>query len=147
MITKTCNVCHNVKSLELFPKCHTCKDGHNNYCQSCKSKKTYNIEWSKTHKEYKRKWNVLHRYRYYNLSNEEYTSMKLKQNGHCLICDKKHDKLNIDHCHANGKVRGLLCSNCNKGLGFFQEDINLLLKAITYLKNNSPTLFVGELSD
>jgi hypothetical protein len=44
--------------------------------------------------------------------------------------------LSIDHCHNTGKVRGLLCDHCNKGLGLFKDNIDYLNKAIEYLKYN-----------
>lgn len=44
-----------------------------------------------------------------------------------------HKKLSVDHCHKTGKVRGLLCSNCNTAIGLLKEDINVLKNAINYL--------------
>lgn len=41
--------------------------------------------------------------------------------------------LNVDHCHKSGKVRGILCANCNKGLGMLNDDINTLHNLIKYL--------------
>lgn len=41
----------------------------------------------------------------------------------------------VDHCHDTGKVRGLLCFNCNVGIGSLQDDIEMLRKAIKYLEN------------
>lgn len=51
----------------------------------------------------------------------------------CLICGSVH-RLHIDHCHKTGKVRGLLCSNCNTGLGMFRDSPMLLNRASEYLK-------------
>ena len=70
---------------------------------------------------------------------EDYDRMLMEQNGKCFICDVHHTeavrgKLNVDHCHTSGKVRGLLCFNCNTALGKFKDDIELLEKAIAYLK-------------
>jgi hypothetical protein len=45
--------------------------------------------------------------------------------------------LAIDHDHRTGKIRGLLCMKCNRGMGYLNDDINLLQKAIEHLKNNS----------
>jgi len=42
----------------------------------------------------------------------------------------------VDHCHSTGKVRGLLCSNCNRGIGMLQERVDILQNAIDYLKEN-----------
>lgn len=56
------------------------------------------------------------------------------QTGCCAICGKG-GKLSIDHNHANGEVRGLLCAACNSGLGQFTDSVVLLERAINYLKN------------
>ena len=67
--------------------------------------------------------------------------MELDQEFKCLICSAvcEEDKLNVDHCHTNGNVRGLLCGNCNKGLGSFKENTNSLKNAIKYLEDNRMT--------
>ena len=54
------------------------------------------------------------------------------QGGLCLICREKPAK-HVDHDHATGKVRGILCFSCNRGLGKFEDDPSLLERAITYL--------------
>ena len=55
----------------------------------------------------------------------------------CKICEKPEyefsKSLSVDHCHKTGKVRGLLCSSCNKGLGLFSDDELLFNSAIDYL--------------
>ena len=72
-----------------------------------------------------------------------YQEMLREQGGVCAICgqperapDKASGKtkdLAIDHCHATGAIRALLCSNCNRGLGLFNDDIALLAKAQSYV--------------
>lgn len=68
-----------------------------------------------------------------------YRKMLELQNGNCLICDiseSAHGKrLFVDHCHTTGTVRGLLCNECNKGLGCFKDNPEYFLKAIEYLKS------------
>jgi hypothetical protein len=77
---------------------------------------------------------ISHRRRIYGLNEEQYNNMILSQNNICAICHKPSDKtLHIDHDHVTGRVRGLLCSNCNTGIGFFKEDIDSLASAIEYL--------------
>lgn len=65
-----------------------------------------------------------------------YEMFYVKQNGLCKICSKPETqgrKLDADHCHVTGKFRGLLCSTCNLGLGYFRDSIELLKKAVDYL--------------
>lgn len=71
---------------------------------------------------------------------EQYNFLLEKQNNVCLICGelcKTGKMLAVDHCHNTNKIRGLLCQYCNTGLGQFRDRIDLLNKAIDYLKNNS----------
>jgi hypothetical protein len=57
------------------------------------------------------------------------------QNGLCAICGAEPDELVVDHCHASGNVRGLLCHSCNLGLGKFFDNTSYLSNAINYLSN------------
>lgn len=52
----------------------------------------------------------------------------------CQICGETNRRFHVDHCHKTLKVRGLLCENCNRSLGGFRDDVNLLKKAIEYLE-------------
>ena len=75
--------------------------------------------------------------RLFGISIEDYNKKLIEQNGVCSICKnacKSGKKLAIDHCHTSGKVRGLLCTNCNTGIGVFQENNEFLLGAIQYLQ-------------
>ena len=79
--------------------------------------------------------------RLYGLNKDQYDSMILEQENSCYICGLQASEcpksvLHVDHDHRTGKVRKLLCQNCNTGLGKFKDDIELLQKAIDYLKNN-----------
>ena len=67
---------------------------------------------------------------------EQYDQMLAAQKGLCAICEEPpdHARLFIDHCHKTGKVRGLLCSVCNRGLGHFRDRVDLFLSAVSYLK-------------
>lgn len=69
--------------------------------------------------------------------NTNILSMESQQKGKCAICCKEKGihGLVVDHDHKSGKVRGLLCNSCNKALGFFQDDIEILTNAINYLNN------------
>lgn len=66
---------------------------------------------------------------------EEKRKLIEKTGGHCMICGKfVGQSLHRDHCHKSGKTRGVLCSNCNTGLGMFQDDVETLASAIKYLE-------------
>jgi hypothetical protein len=76
----------------------------------------------------------------YGLTEEMYQAMLARQKGRCAICRKKprgkHTDaiLHVDHCHETGEVRGLLCSHCNKGLGYFHDQPKMLRRAARYLE-------------
>lgn len=74
----------------------------------------------------------------YGLTPEEYDAMLVAVDGKCTICRKapKVKALAVDHCHTTGKVRGILCDKCNMGIGYFDDNLDLLQKAIEYLKEN-----------
>ena len=74
----------------------------------------------------------------YGISLEDYDVMLERQNGACAICGRKpNERLAVDHCHATGTVRGLLCAKCNSGLAFYQDNPERLLAAIAYLEASS----------
>ena len=66
------------------------------------------------------------------ITREEYD--KLFAARKCSICGAADEKLNIDHCHRTGRVRGVLCTKCNAGLGMFRDDTERLLHAAAYLE-------------
>jgi|SRR3989442_882027 len=75
------------------------------------------------------------RARHYGISWQDYKAMAARQAGACAICKRKPGRtLHIDHCHSTGKVRGLLCNNCNSGLGSFDDQCSLLQAAAEYLE-------------
>ena len=77
--------------------------------------------------------------RTYGITLEQYKELLVLQNNGCAICGRIEEpdgrRLAIDHCHATGDVRGILCNNCNNGLGSFGDSIDGMLRAIEYLKN------------
>lgn len=71
----------------------------------------------------------------YGLTREAYSQMLQRQDNKCAICHKTFTKVpHVDHCHESEKVRGLLCSGCNLGLGCFKDDPAILANAIKYLE-------------
>ena len=80
--------------------------------------------------------------RNYGITEEQYIQMKQDRDYKCDICKGKGfiigknnhtEKLAVDHCHTTGKVRGLLCHNCNRALGQLKDDTAILQRAIDYL--------------
>jgi len=83
-----------------------------------------------------------HLKRKYGLSAETYNNLLASQNGGCAICGATECSsgaaLAVDHCHRTGKVRGILCRDCNTTLGKFNDDRNRFFKAIEYLDRAAP---------
>ena len=81
----------------------------------------------------------------FGITKEEYNEMYIKQGGVCAICKNPELSTNrslaVDHDHKTGKVRALLCGKCNKALGLFSDDVDLLNSASSYLR------FYGEHND
>lgn len=78
----------------------------------------------------------------YGIDEEFYQKEREAQQHCCKICGKHestqpHGRLYIDHCHDTGLYRGLLCNNCNTGLGSFHDNTDKMLKAIEYVKEAS----------
>lgn len=75
--------------------------------------------------------------RTYGIDPEKYEEMVMAHNGVCGICNQPSGRrrLAVDHDHATGKVRGLLCLRCNKGLGLFGDNPDNLVSAIAYLNS------------
>lgn len=79
--------------------------------------------------------------RQYGITLAEYDQMLRDQDYKCAICGNEDEvegrRLAIDHCHDSGKVRGLLCGKCNRGLGLFYDNKDLLTNAMAYLDKYS----------
>lgn len=74
----------------------------------------------------------------YGITSDQFSAMRDAQNGACAICEEKFSKVpHIDHCHATGKVRSLLCGGCNMGLGRFKDDPCRLEAAASYLRQHA----------
>lgn len=84
------------------------------------------------------------------LSESDIINMFNSQEGKCKICsspillsgkvEQRNSIMCTDHCHKSGVVRGLLCNSCNRGLGFFRDDSNILLKAYNYITTNGKSI-------
>ena len=107
------------------------------------NQRKYQRKYAQSHKEeikkYKRKNKLKKKY---GLSITEFDNMLLAQDNKCLICGQSLDLQNtknvhVDHNHKTGIVRGILCSNCNKALGFFRDNPEYLRNAIKYLERDN----------
>ncbi len=101
--------------------------------------KVRNDKWAAENKDRKKELDkVGHLKRKYNLDVEEYDRMLVEQNYSCKICETHISNLTkvlcVDHCHATGKVRGLLCHSCNVAIGLLKDNTETLKKAIKYLE-------------
>lgn len=82
--------------------------------------------------------------RTYGVTLEWYDAQHAKQKGLCAICDRPESaviggkvlQLSVDHCHEHGHTRELLCSDCNRALGMFKDDPELIRKAAAYLDSH-----------
>lgn len=135
----TCPNCKETKPVSEFPgtrKGQWCKECKKHYARDYyRARRAENPTYGR---EAQRK-SVLKRY---GLSLEDFNRMLEEQDGKCAICSKPpgttdgvdRNRLVIDHSHATGKARALLCDFCNRGLGIFFDDPALLVAAADYLR-------------
>jgi hypothetical protein len=119
-----------------------CCKNYENSDKRQKYKKEYNN--SEKGKQMSKNSSLLRKFK---ITLDEYNEMLVNQNYICAICGKpetdidprsnKPFALALDHCHQTNKIRGLLCSKCNKSLGGFNDNIELLQSAIDYLKKSN----------
>jgi hypothetical protein len=80
------------------------------------------------------------RLRKYGISQEQFDELLKTQNGQCAVCQMNFADANkaafVDHCHATGRVRGLLCTKCNSGIGLLGDTLERLEAAVAYLKGS-----------
>lgn len=132
-----CPKCKATKEKKEFGKDCTNARGISCWCKPCKK------EWRHNHrKQNPEKYKLLDfkkdLQRRYGLSIEDYNRMYDKQGGKCACClipsEEFKNGLHVDHDHKTGEVRGLLCTQCNPGIGYFEDSVDRLKLAITYLE-------------
>lgn len=140
---KICSKCRKQKWNTEFHINKSKKSGLASKCKECENK-----HLQKQRQEYYRNKPNYHRInnlrRSFGITLEEYKLMSKSQNGVCKICKQPETaKLNgkvkhlaIDHNPETGKIRGLLCGNCNQMLGKVKDDPEILKQAIKYLEEN-----------
>lgn len=132
-IHKVCRTCGEEKDISCFPKLPTAKDGYKNICKSCTAIK-YEIWRKKNYDKWLENMYFSTIKRKFGISKEDYIKLLTSQQGVCAICGGgptgKAKYLSVDHDHETGKIRGLLCNNCNAAIGFLREKhINIQLAA------------------
>jgi hypothetical protein len=129
--TKACSACLRVFPLAFFSKAKKRRKGRCSECKECRK------EYKAKTKE-RNRWTAI--FRLYGMTKEHFENTLKKQNGKCKICCStspgKGNYFAVDHCHTTGKIRGLLCNNCNLALGLMGDDPKLLQDAAKYLEEN-----------
>jgi len=128
-IMKTCSLCHNPKPISCFGKKSSSKDGHNPWCNPCRNN-YYKLKNSLKNKRAQIRSK-------YQLSSNLVDMILDIQKHECQICHTplKQGNYCIDHSKL-GIIRGILCRQCNSGLGMFKDNVVILNSAITYLGVN-----------
>jgi Recombination endonuclease VII len=134
---KTCKLCQTEKSIDDFYSFYD-KWSDKKYvgtrCKSCHQQ--YRRDSATTTQNRKAEKLQLR----YGLTFEQWEEMRENENFSCMICgiteDEMDKKLDVDHCHVSGKVRGLLCNPCNNILGHARDNIAILEAAAKYLQEN-----------
>jgi len=142
-MTKKCTKCELEKPITSYYNARNHKDGLRSECKTCVlliQKKNPNInaksaKWRSKNKDKVFDLNLRIRY---GINLNQYNAMLEIQNHKCAVCNldtrKLKRKLYVDHCHISGKVRKLLCLQCNTALGMLKEDINTIENLKNYIK-------------
>jgi hypothetical protein len=161
---KCCNACGELKPLEQYYNAPGMRDGRRGDCIDCnkaakRERHARNAEvyrararqWAADNperraayqREYRSRPDVKRRARdaYYRrthgISADDFDRMLAEQHGRCAICGRAPEReaaMHVDHDHVDGHVRGLLCIDCNQGIGKLREDPSILLRAVVYLR-------------
>ena len=122
--SEVCSCCKERKDVSHFSPDKRKKNNLQSQCKTCFKK------YNKTRDPLKRRISDIKSK--YKLDQTTYEEM-VKATPHCPICGSE-EPLVVDHDHSTGEVRGLICQPCNKGLGFFRDNIESMKNAITYLQ-------------
>ena len=133
---KRCTKCGEEKTLDSFPKEPRSSDGVAARCKVCTS--DYQREWRE-----RKGGNLYDRTIRYGISPEEYGELLDEQLSCCACCGSSDPKRKagfvIDHDHNTGSIRGLLCHNCNIGIGLLGDTMSGLQMAVDYLRKHYDT--------
>lgn len=145
---KRCNTCEIDKPLSEYYmwRAGSPEKGYRPSCKLCVRKSSKNAKGDGGYqRQYMRldrqvnpeKYRNLRLKRVYGITLDEFNALLLGQSGRCAICNDPMTNPHVDHSHATKRVRALLCSRCNVGLGQFLESPERLLAAIAYLREHS----------
>lgn len=112
------------------------------YCKECtKTKARQNHNAKKNDSKYQQIRRNAYYKTMYGVTRDELNVLFKKQLGSCGICgillEQYGSKTHLDHCHTTNKIRGFLCTNCNRGIGHLQESVEILKSAIAYIQKHS----------
>ena len=130
---KTCTGCRERRPTSEFYKMSKAADGLQSRCKACT--RVDSRQWRQANPERSRDFSLQH---YFGISVAQYNEILIAQNGVCAICRKvccSGKRLAVDHQHFGDElVRGLLCINCNLLLGEAEDDQDVILRAVAYLR-------------
>lgn len=130
---RPCSQCKKLLDFNHFDLDKRSYNGIKSTCKKCSRNLMVKI-YEKNKNNYKEKKLI----KAYGITLKEYNNRISRQNGVCAICKNENPpnsgSLAVDHDHITGKVRGLLCIMCNRGLGNFYDNVEYLQSAIEYLK-------------
>ena len=160
---KWCSRCETTKPITEFGARRKDGTGLKGYCKTCEA--GYQADYWQTEEGRENGRRASQKYsqsgprhetdlrKRYGIGVADYDALLAKQSGSCAICGATRPyrtggdrRWNVDHCHATGVVRGLLCNSCNLGIGKFSDDPELLRAAAEYLESarEKPlTLFIN----
>lgn len=143
---KICSVCRQSKDMDSFHNYKASNDGKMYRCKSCdyEARKKWRLDNPERSQLSARSRRLKH---VYGITLDEYYAMLSAQEGCCAICGLEENKsalislqknisFAVDHCHVTNKIRGLLCNQCNRALGMFGDNKDILKKALDYLNKH-----------
>jgi hypothetical protein len=131
---KWCSRCEIRVPLSGFTQDRNAADGLRRYCREC-NRGMSRRRYEQASVRQRREWDLL---KTYGLSHDAYDQLLASQGGCCALCERlAQGFLVVDHDHATGAVRGLLCQGCNVGLGAFGDSLAGLSRAIRYLRRGT----------
>lgn len=128
---KWCPDCESAKPFEAFARTTASASGYHSYCRPC-----HNQRGQETRQRLYGGSRHYHSKRRYGIGADEVDALIAEQGGVCAICGVA-EPAHVDHDHLTGTVRGVLCFNCNGGLGQFRDRVDVMRKAITYLEGTT----------